>query len=161
LDGADVAHLSDPERAAIRAHHIGFVFQAFHLVPYRSVRDNVELGLTYQAVRRRERTSRALEVIERVGLSDRTEARCTNLSGGEKQRVAIARALIREPSLLLCDEPTGNLDTANTSQVLGLLEDLNSRGLTVLIITHDQEVASRASRNLHMRDGALAETVYA
>ncbi|MDP9464092.1 MAG: ABC transporter ATP-binding protein, partial [Actinomycetota bacterium] len=153
LDGVDVADLSDGERAAVRAHRIGFVFQAFHLIPYRTVTDNIELGLTYQGIRRRQRRMRALEVIDQVGLASRRDALCAHLSGGEKQRVAIARTLIREPALVLCDEPTGNLDTASSEQVLDLVGELHRAGLTVVIVTHDSDVASRASRNLVMRDG--------
>jgi putative ABC transport system ATP-binding protein len=155
LDGVDVAELNDRERAAVRAHRIGFVFQSFHLVGYRTVIDNVELGLTYQGVRRKQRRLLAEAVIEQVGLTHRREALCSHLSGGEKQRVAIARTLIREPALVLCDEPTGNLDTANSDQVLGLIEQLHNNGLTVMIITHDPEIAAHAQRHLTIRDGQL------
>lgn len=157
LDGVDVAELNDRERAAVRAHRIGFVFQAFHLVGYRTVIDNVELGLTYQGVRRKQRRLLAEAVIEQVGLTHRREALCSHLSGGEKQRVAIARTLIREPALVLCDEPTGNLDTANSDQVLGLIEQLHNNGLTMMIITHDPEIAAHAQRHLTIRDGQLNE----
>lgn len=157
LDGLNVAELSDSERAAVRAYQIGFVFQAFHLVPYRSVLDNVELGLTYQGVSKRGRRIRAIDVIEQVGLTSRRTAQCAHLSGGEKQRVAIARTLIREPSLVLCDEPTGNLDTATSGQVLELIEQLHQQGLTVVIITHDPDIAVRAGRHLTIRDGHLTE----
>lgn len=157
LDGLDVAGLTDSERAAVRAYRIGFVFQAFHLVPYRSVLENVELGLTYQGVPKRLRRARAAAVVEQVGLGPRASALCAHLSGGEKQRVAIARTLIREPSLVLCDEPTGNLDTATSEQVLELIEDLHDRGLTVVIITHDPDIARRASRHFSIRDGVLSE----
>ncbi|MGK2887358.1 MAG: ABC transporter ATP-binding protein [Rhodococcus sp. (in: high G+C Gram-positive bacteria)] len=157
LDGIDVADLSDAERAAVRAHRIGFVFQAFHLVGYRSVIDNVELGLTYQGVPHRQRRQHALEMIERVGLSHRTHALCTTLSGGEKQRVAIARTLIRHPALVLCDEPTGNLDTATSNTVLELIEGVHRDGLTVIIITHDPAIAERTNRNLTIIDGHVTE----
>jgi putative ABC transport system ATP-binding protein len=157
LDGTDVAELSDADRAAVRAHRIGFVFQAFHLVGYRSVIDNVELGLTYQGVRRRQRRTRARDVIEQVGLTARRDALCAHLSGGEKQRVAIARTLVRRPALVLCDEPTGNLDTATSSQVLELIEQLNASGLTIVMITHDPAIAERAGRNLTIRDGHVGE----
>lgn len=155
LDGLDVASLSDDQRSAVRARRIGFIFQAFHLIPYRSVADNVELGLLYQGVAARERTDRASEVIDRVGLGHRSAALCSHLSGGEKQRVAIARTLIRRPSLVLCDEPTGNLDSATSAQILELIKELHRQGLTVVVITHDHGVAAQAGRNLHIADGAL------
>jgi putative ABC transport system ATP-binding protein len=157
LDGVDVAGLSDRQRSAVRARKIGFVFQAFHLVGYRSVLDNVELGLVYQGVSRRERRRRSSEVIDQVGLGHRRHTLCSRLSGGEKQRVAIARTLVRAPSLVLCDEPTGNLDTATSNQVLGLLDDLHQRGLTIVVITHDPVIAARAKRNLVISDGLLIE----
>jgi putative ABC transport system ATP-binding protein len=157
LDGLDVADLTDPERAAIRAHHIGFVFQAFHLVGYRSVVDNIELGLTYQGIAHRQRRRHAFELCERVGLAHRTDALCSTLSGGEKQRVAIARTLIRQPSLVLCDEPTGNLDTATAATVLELIEQLHRDGLTVVIITHDPDTAARAHHHLTIRDGHVTQ----
>ena len=156
LDGIDVAGLSDRRRAAVRALRIGFVFQAFHLIGYRSVLDNVELGLLYQGVGRRERRTRALEVIDTVGLSGRRFGLCNQLSGGEKQRVAIARALVGSPSLVLCDEPTGNLDSANTGQILELLDALHRAGQTVVIITHDEAISARAERRLAIRDGVVS-----
>jgi putative ABC transport system ATP-binding protein len=157
LDGVDVAQLSDSQRSAVRARRLGFVFQSFHLIGYRTVVDNVELGLLYLGLSRKERRTRALEVIEHVGLSSRRGGLCSQLSGGEKQRVAIARTLIREPSLVLCDEPTGNLDTGTSSQILDLIEQLHVAGLTVMIITHDPAVAARAKRHLTIRDGVLTE----
>jgi putative ABC transport system ATP-binding protein len=159
LDGFDVADLSDNQRAAVRARMIGFVFQAFHLVGYRSVVDNVELGLLYQGIGSRDRRQRALEHVERVGLTSRKDALCSQLSGGEKQRVAIARTLIRRPALVLCDEPTGNLDTANSDAVLDILEQLHADGLSVVVITHDPSVAARARRNLTIRDGVVSEMI--
>jgi putative ABC transport system ATP-binding protein len=119
--------------------------------------DNVELGLLYQGIGGRERRRLALEHVERVGLTSRKDALCSQLSGGEKQRVAIARTLIRRPALVLCDEPTGNLDTANSDAILEILEALNAEGLSVLVITHDPTVAARAHRNLTIRDGIVAE----
>jgi len=157
LDGVDTASLTDRQRTALRAYRIGFVFQAFHLVSYRSVTDNVELGLTYQGVNRRHRRRAALEVIDQVGLTHRRDASCTTLSGGEKQRVAIARSLIRQPTLMLCDEPTGNLDTATSNQVLDLIEHVHLRGVTIVMITHDPDVAARATRRLTITDGVVAE----
>ncbi len=157
LDGIDTAVMTDRQRSSVRAFRIGFVFQAFHLLGYRSVLDNVELGLLYQGVGRSDRKKRALAVIEDVGLSSRINAPCAVLSGGEKQRVAIARSLVREPALILCDEPTGNLDKATTSQILGLLDGLHARGLTIVMITHDVAIARRASRRLSISDGTVTE----
>ena len=159
LDGIDVASLSDKERSAVRANRIGFVFQAFHLLGYRTVIDNVELGLLYQGVPKSERRARAATVIEQVGLAHRRHALCAQLSGGEKQRVALARALVRAPALVLCDEPTGNLDSATTAQILGLLDELHTRGLTIMIVTHDPSIAALAQRNLIISDGILTEGV--
>jgi putative ABC transport system ATP-binding protein len=157
LDGLDVAALSDDERAAVRSRRIGFVFQAFHLIGYRSVIDNVELGVLYHGTGARERRRAAVEVIERVGLAERADALCSHLSGGEKQRVAIARTLVRRPALVLCDEPTGNLDTANSESILAIMDELHGEGLTIVVITHDPTVAARAGRNLQIRDGQLSE----
>jgi len=157
LNGLDVAALSDNERAAVRARRIGFVFQSFHLVGYRSVIDNVELGLLYDGTSRRERRRRSLEVIDQVGLGARAEALCSHLSGGEKQRVAIARTIVRRPALVLCDEPTGNLDTANSDAIMAMLGELHSAGMTVVVITHDPTVAAHARRNLRIRDGLLTD----
>jgi putative ABC transport system ATP-binding protein len=157
LDGTDVAALGDRQRSAVRARRIGFVFQAFHLVGYRTVADNVEMGLLYQGVPKRERRRRARTAIEHVGLSARAGALCSRLSGGEKQRVAIARTLVREPSLVLCDEPTGNLDSATTAQVLALLDALHQAGLTIVVITHDPAIAAGAERNLVIADGVVTE----
>lgn len=157
LDGLDVAALSDDDRAAVRARRIGFVFQAFHLIGYRSVVHNVELGLIYHGTSGRERRRRALEVIDQVGLTARADALCSHLSGGEKQRVAIARTLVRRPSLVLCDEPTGNLDTVNSEAILAILDELHAAGMTVVVITHDPTVAAHAGRNLKIRDGHLTQ----
>lgn len=157
LDGTDVAAISDRQRSAVRARRIGFVFQAFHLIAYRSVLDNVELGLVYQGVGRRQRRQRARDVIDQVGLTHRTDALCSHLSGGEKQRVAVARTLVRAPSVILCDEPTGNLDTVTTHQILTLLDDLHAAGLTIVVITHDPAVAAHAEQNLTITDGVVTE----
>ena len=157
LDGVDTASLTDRQRTALRAHRIGFVFQAFHLVGYRSVTDNVELGLIYQGVNRRHRRRAALDVIDQVGLSHRRDALCTTLSGGEQQRVAIARSLIRQPTLMLCDDPTGNLDSATSVQILDLIEHVHLDGVTIVIITHDPHIATRATRRLTISDGFVTE----
>jgi putative ABC transport system ATP-binding protein len=157
LDSVDAAKLSDRRRSAVRASQIGFVFQAFHLIGYRTVTENVALGLLYQGVPKRQRNRRAREVIDQVGLTHRSDALCSTLSGGEKQRVAIARTLVRQPALVLCDEPTGNLDTHTTNQILDLLNDLHTRGMTIIVITHDQTIAQQAQRNLVISDGLLTE----
>jgi putative ABC transport system ATP-binding protein len=158
LDGIDVADLDDRGRSAVRARRIGFVFQAFHLLGYRTVTANVELSLVYQGVPAKLRRSRALTVIEQVGLSHRRHAVCSTLSGGEMQRVAIARTLVRDPALVLCDEPTGNLDTTTTGQILGLLGALHHRGMTIVVVTHDAEIASLAQRRLVISDGIVTES---
>lgn len=155
LDGLPTGGLSEGERCGLRAFRIGFVFQSFHLVGYRTAVENVETGLLYQGVRPKERRRGAVEVLERVGLDTRMWALPGELSGGERQRVAIARAVVRRPALVLCDEPTGNLDSATGAQVLDLLDELNQDGLTVVVITHDPDVAARASRLVEIRDGML------
>jgi putative ABC transport system ATP-binding protein len=157
LDGIDTATLGDRARAAERGRRIGFVFQSFHLLSYRTVEENVMLSELYLGTPRKDRRRRAIEALERVGLGHRLGFAPIRLSGGERQRVAIARALLGDPSLLLCDEPTGNLDSANTESVLDLFDDLRSQGLTILVITHDIEVAARAQRRVRMVDGQLAE----
>jgi putative ABC transport system ATP-binding protein len=157
IDGLDVAHLSDTERTAVRARQIGFVFQAFHLIAHRTAVENVTLGLLYSQVRRRDRLPRAQAALARVGLAHRMDALPSTLSGGEQQRVAIARALACQPSLLLCDEPTGNLDSATTDSMLDLLTELNTSGVTLVVVTHEQVVAARAQRVLRMLDGVLVE----
>jgi putative ABC transport system ATP-binding protein len=156
LDGQPTTQLSEARRCDVRAYQIGFVFQAFHLVSYRSAVENVETGLLYQRLRHRERRERAIEVLERVGLGSRMWATPTELSGGERQRVAIARALVRLPALVLCDEPTGNLDTRSGGHVLDLLDELSADGLTIVVITHDAAVASRAERVVEIRDGLVS-----
>jgi ABC-type lipoprotein export system ATPase subunit len=156
--GIDVAALSDNERAGLRARRLGFVFQSFHLLAHRSVAENVMLAEIYRGGRRDGRRDRALAALKAVGLSHRASHRPTQLSGGERQRAAIARALVNEPALLLCDEPTGNLDSATTAVILELLADLHSRGLTIVMITHDQDVAARAQRRVRIVDGELRGT---
>ncbi|MFE0649249.1 ABC transporter ATP-binding protein [Streptomyces sp. NPDC059534] len=157
LDGIDTAALRDGDRTALRGRRIGFVFQAFHLLPHRSATENVMLAMVYAAVPRAERRARARDVLDRVGLAHRADALPARLSGGERQRVAIARALAARPSLLLCDEPTGNLDSGNAETVLALLGALHASGMTVVVITHDHEVAARAQRTVAIRDGVLTE----
>jgi len=157
IDGHLTGSLSEAERAAVRALRIGFVFQAFHLMPRRSVLNNVLMPMAYAGVPRAERQERAVEALERVGLSHRMNFLPGTLSGGERQRVAIARAVATRPSLLLADEPTGNLDQATANSVMDLFDELNDDGLTLMVITHDNEVANRARRTLRINDGRLTE----
>ncbi|HEX8628790.1 MAG TPA: ABC transporter ATP-binding protein [Catenuloplanes sp.] len=155
LDGTDTSRLAEAERTALRARKIGFVFQSFHLLPYRTAAENVALAQMYVGVPHASRRRAAAEVLERVGLGARSHALPTTLSGGERQRVAIARALVNRPRLLLCDEPTGNLDSTTAATVLGILDELHGLGLTIIVITHDSMVAGRADRTVTIRDGWL------
>ena len=158
LGGRDVSSLSAADLARLRNRVIGFVFQSFHLLTRTSARDNVALPLIYRGVRRAERRRLAAEALDRVGLSHRMHHRPNQLSGGEQQRVAIARALVTEPSVLLADEPTGNLDSVSGDAVLRLLEELNAeRGVALAVVTHDPAVAVRARRQVRMRDGLIVE----
>lgn len=157
FEGIDTGTLNDEERAGLRSRLIGFVFQAYHLLPHRSVLENVMLAEVYREQSHDGRKERALAALERVGLSHRVDFLPTKLSGGEKQRVAIARALVGSPSLLLCDEPTGNLDSKSGADILDLFHDLNEQGLTLIIVTHDEHVAERAGRRVHIIDGRLSE----
>ncbi|MFO0933309.1 MAG: ABC transporter ATP-binding protein [Planctomycetota bacterium] len=157
LDGRDVTTLADRELAAVRNRLIGFVFQRFHLLRDETAQRNVELPLLYAGVRRAERRRRAEAALDAVGLAARAAHVPGRLSGGEQQRVAIARALVKEPRLLLADEPTGNLDTASGEAVLAMLDALHARGVTVVLITHDPEVAAHGSRQLTIRNGVVAE----
>ena len=157
LEGVDVDELDDLGRAGLRGRRIGFIFQAFHLLPHRSVLENVMLAELYIGKPRKGRRDRAMAALDRVSLTDRADFSPTKLSGGQQQRAAIARALIGEPSLLLADEPTGNLDTRNAGSVLDVFSDLSADGLTLAVITHDEHVASRASRRVRIVDGVLHE----
>ncbi len=157
VEGIDTSRLSDKQRAGLRGRHIGFVFQAFHLLPYRSVLENVMLVEVYRKQPFKGRRERAMAAIERVGLAHRAEFMPSTLSGGERQRVAIARALAGAPSLLLCDEPTGNLDSKSTESILDLFEELNRDGLTLVVVTHEENVAARGSRQVRIVDGAPTE----
>jgi putative ABC transport system ATP-binding protein len=157
IDGFHVADLSDRELSALRARRIGFVFQLFHLAPGVSALDNVADGLLYAGVGLRERRERAEAALRRVGLGHRLRHRPHELSGGEKQRTAIARALVREPALLLADEPTGALDSRSGEGVMQVLLDLNESGTTIVVITHEQLVASHLSRQVSMLDGQVVD----
>jgi len=159
IDGIDAASLSDEQRASIRARRIGFVFQTFHLLGHHTAVQNVMLADVYAGGDREGREERATAALERVGMGHRLHSLPTKLSGGEQQRVAVARALFGSPSLLLCDEPTGNLDSVNTESVLSLFHDLESDGLTLVVITHEDDVASHARREVRMVDGHLTEVI--
>ena len=157
LAGTDVRALNDGQRAGLRSREIGFVFQSFHLISYRTVLENVMLGDVYRKGPRRERAGRARAALQRVGLAPREDYMPTRLSGGERQRAAIARGIMGSPSVLLCDEPTGNLDSATTAAVLALFAELNRAGLTIVMITHEADVAARADRQVRIVDGRLSE----
>jgi putative ABC transport system ATP-binding protein len=155
LDGIDASRLSERERSALRGRRIGFVFQSFHLLPYRTALENVMLAQVYNHRPHADRAFAATAVLNHVGLTHRAQALPVTMSGGERQRVAIARAVVNKPRLLLCDEPTGNLDSATSRAVLGLLESLNAAGQTVVVITHNESVAARTGRVIAMLDGQI------
>jgi ABC-type lipoprotein export system ATPase subunit len=157
LNGVDVGGLSDDERAARRAEDIGFIFQTFNLLAHRSVLDNVMLAEVYRGMPRDGRSERAMQALEKVGITHRASFLPTRLSGGEQQRVAIARALLGDPTILLCDEPTGNLDSVTTESVLGLFDALGEAGLTLITVTHEEQVAAHSRRRVHIIDGRLTE----
>jgi putative ABC transport system ATP-binding protein len=156
LDGIDTGATRQRRLAGLRAAHLGFVFQSFHLLPHLTALENTALGGIYLGMRSGERVRRATALLERVGMSHRLDAHPSTLSGGERQRVAIARALVVGPSVLLADEPTGNLDTTNAASVLDLFTELNGDGITIAIITHDPSVAARATRQVRIVDGRVA-----
>lgn len=156
LNDIDLMDYDDKKLSQIRNRSIGFVFQTFQLLPKQTARDNVALPLLYAGVSRKERMERAEHALEKVGLGDRMDFKPTQLSGGQKQRVAIARAIVTEPDILLADEPTGALDSASGKQIMELFETLNREGMTVLMITHDAEIASHAKRMVLIRDGMLS-----
>ncbi|MAS56874.1 MAG: ABC transporter ATP-binding protein [Nocardioides sp.] len=159
LAGEDVSTMSETQLAEVRNRRIGFVFQQFHLLASKSAWRNVELPLVYAGVPRAERRERARAALTRVGLGERLDNRPGELSGGQQQRVAVARALVTEPSLILADEPTGNLDSSSSADVMGLLDELHDAGRTIVLITHDLQVAERAQRNLVIRDGQITDDV--
>ncbi|MDY4754987.1 MAG: ABC transporter ATP-binding protein [Candidatus Faecousia sp.] len=157
LDGMPIEAYSEKELARIRNHKIGFVFQNFNLIAKLSAWENVELPLIYQKVPRAERVRRVNEALERVGLSKRAQHLPTELSGGQQQRVAIARALVTRPSLILADEPTGNLDSKTSAEIMVMFRELHAQGNTIVLITHDNDVAKQAPRSIRIRDGQLTE----
>lgn len=157
LDGEDIGSMSDNQMSEIRLHKIGFVFQSFQLLPRQSALENVMLPLSYAKVPKKERRERAVEALERVGLGERIDFKPTQLSGGQKQRVAIARAMVNHPKILLADEPTGALDSRSGEQVMELFRSLNEEGVSILMITHDADIASCAQRQVIIRDGILRQ----
>ena len=156
LAGSLTGDLSENDRASLRAHRLGFVFQAFHLLPRRTVVENVMLPLLYSGAPRADRERRAREALDRVGLTHRADFLPGLLSGGERQRAAVARAVVTRPRVLLADEPTGNLDQTTTGEIMNLFEEMNGDGLTLVVITHDDDVARRAHRTVRIADGRLS-----
>ena len=159
LDGERISDLDDHQLSRIRGKKIGFVFQAFNLISEMSIVENVEVPLFYQGVSRQERRQLAIEHLDKVGLSDRLTYRPRELSGGQQQRVAIARALVTSPTMVLADEPTGNLDSKTGLAILKLLDELHEQGLTILTVTHDNSVADRCDRSIHLKDGLIDRDV--
>jgi len=159
LNGQKVSDLSDNELARIRNREIGFVFQTFNLLPRATALHNVELPLIYAGIRSRDRRDRAMEALDRVGLGDRTHHKPNELSGGQRQRVAIARALVNNPSILLADEPTGNLDSGTSTEIMGVFDELHRLGQTILLVTHEHDIASHSHRQVHLLDGLVAQDI--
>ena len=161
LDGSEVGQLDENELTQVRRHKIGFVFQSFHLVPRLTAAGNVELPMTFAGIERAERREKVSIALESVGLGERVGHRPEQLSGGEQQRVAIARAIAMDPAILLADEPTGNLDSRSGKEVIDLLEGMNTRGLTLITVTHNPEIAERAKHRIRLADGRLVEEEFA
>jgi putative ABC transport system ATP-binding protein len=155
LNGQRVSELGDDELARIRNKEIGFVFQTFNLLPRATALHNVELPLVYAGLGGRERRAQAADALERVGLGDRMQHRPNELSGGQRQRVAVARALVNQPSILLADEPTGNLDSVTSEEIMGLFDGLHREGQTILLVTHEADIAAHARRQVHLKDGRV------
>lgn len=155
LNGINVSHMTDGELAEVRNAEIGFVFQTFNLLPRNSALDNVALPLIYAGVNKENRQERAKQALENVGLGNRIDHRPNELSGGQRQRVAVARALINNPSIILADEPTGNLDTKTSIEIMGLVEDIHAKGNTIILVTHEEDIAQHAHRIVRMRDGLV------
>ncbi|NCG20834.1 MAG: ATP-binding cassette domain-containing protein [Rhodobacterales bacterium] len=156
LGGTLIRDLSETQAAQYRNAYIGFVFQSFHLLPFKNAIENVALPLYYRGISRKERNVTAMDFLDRVGLADRAHHLPSELSGGQKQRLAIARALISEPRIILADEPTGALDTTTSDEVMQVIEAVNASGITVIVVTHEQDIADRTSRIITLRDGAMA-----
>jgi putative ABC transport system ATP-binding protein len=159
LAGRDTSELTEPEAAQLRNRFIGFVFQSFHLLPQKTAWENIALPLSYRGMPRREQRDRAHALLERLKLGHRADHRPTELSGGQRQRVAIARALVTDPPLLLADEPTGNLDTETSLEVIGLLSEIHREGRSIVLVTHESSVAEAAERVIRVRDGKIEETL--
>jgi putative ABC transport system ATP-binding protein len=159
LDGTPVSGLVDDELARIRNRYIGFVFQTFNLLPRATALHNVELPLIYAGVSKKERHERAVEVLDRCGLGDRMDHKPSELSGGQRQRVAVARALVNRPSLLLADEPTGNLDSKTAADIMALFDELHRSGQTIMLVTHEHDIAEHAHRTVTLRDGVISDDV--
>jgi putative ABC transport system ATP-binding protein len=157
LNGTLVSSMNDRQLARVRNKEVGFVFQTFNLLPRTNALHNVEMPLVYSGMRRKERLARAKRALERVGLAERMNHRPNEMSGGQRQRVAVARALVTEPSILLADEPTGNLDSATSAEIMALFDELHRAGHTIILITHEAEIAEHAHRVIFLRDGSIAE----
>ncbi|MGZ3757185.1 MAG: ABC transporter ATP-binding protein [Mucilaginibacter sp.] len=155
LNGINVSHMTDNELAEVRNSEIGFVFQTFNLLPRNTALDNVALPLVYAGASKEKRNERARKALENVGLGNRVDHRPNELSGGQRQRVAVARALINNPSIILADEPTGNLDTKTSIEIMGLIEDIHAKGNTIILVTHEEDIALHAHRIVRMRDGLI------
>jgi putative ABC transport system ATP-binding protein len=155
LNGTDVSHMTDNSLAEIRNKEIGFIFQTFNLLARNTSLDNVALPLVYAGISKKERLDRAEKALQSVGLGDRIDHKPNELSGGQRQRVAIARALVNRPAIILADEPTGNLDTKTSHEIMDLLEEIHNQGNTVIIVTHEEDIAKRAKRIVRLRDGSV------
>lgn len=157
LNGINASSMTDSELATVRNEEIGFVFQTFNLLPRSSAQDNVALPLIYAGIKKKERDQRSIQALENVGLGNRIHHKPNELSGGQRQRVAVARALINNPSIILADEPTGNLDSKTSIEIMGLIEEIHLKGNTIIIVTHEEEIAQHAHRIVRMRDGLIEE----
>jgi putative ABC transport system ATP-binding protein len=155
LNGIDVSRMTDSQLAEVRNSEIGFVFQTFNLLPRNTALDNVALPLVYSGVNKEKRMERASNALKNVGLGNRMDHKPNELSGGQRQRVAVARALINDPSIILADEPTGNLDTKTSIEIMGLIEDIHAKGNTIILVTHEEDIAMHAHRIVRMRDGLI------
>ncbi|MCO4291554.1 ABC transporter ATP-binding protein [Solitalea sp. MAHUQ-68] len=157
LNGTDVSRMTDDELAEVRNKEIGFVFQTFNLLPRSSSLDNVALPLVYAGIKKEERNARAQKALEDVGLGNRVSHKPNELSGGQRQRVAVARALVNNPSIILADEPTGNLDTKTSIEIMGLVEEIHKKGNTIILVTHEEDIAQHAHRIIRLRDGLIED----